>query len=790
MLLAEDDDAIASHVVSLIGELDPSAHVLRAVTASQAISLLDATPGLAALLVSAQLPDGPGARVAQWTSGALDAPPSVLLADHEDDEVWETAIRSGIAVVLPRDALTAGRLRGGLTLAAERSRSDRLGRLVTDAAAAIQPNERIEQEAGAVLAELLRITGVDGVRVSVGVRSGVPESWSRGTVGKQGAAALNVTGRTGEAAALLELFDGQGRSWSSIRPPLTSLCEIIAAALVRRESVERVKVSEARLRALAENVPDAIVSVDAAGRIAAANERFAEAVGRGAVVGARLADLVQPRGLGELAERAVAESRQTAMAVSLPDELVAVRGAADRWFGARATPDDAGTVHVVLPDTTDRVLSEQRLTELALTDHLTGLANRRLALDRLQHALDLVGRVQSHVVVSLCDVDHFKATNDLFGHSAGDAVLLAMADRLRGAVRLSDTAARLGGDEFLIVSESVESAEAAKVVAGRLHDQLCGPVAWAGQEVELSVSLGYVVVTQPGRSADEILRQADVALYAAKAEGRGRAAAYVPQSPCGTEDALAQQLDKAWRDGGFLLRWAPIAGLDRTVHAARGMLWWIDDEGNERDPDTLAAVLSNGPLFGPVRRWVMRQALRQRARWVADGAVGEDFAVHVRVFARQLADPDLAGDVQAELRATGTPPHVLVLDVEDNAIASSPGGAQRLDELAALGVRIYLDRFGSGPVALDRLTHDAVTGLRLDGALLADVWRDHRRGAVVDCILAMGTSAGLDIIVDGVNHTEQLHWLSSRPSVAVAGPLVGEPMELEVLLARLAASGA
>jgi diguanylate cyclase (GGDEF)-like protein len=788
VLLVEADDGVADHVKALIAELDPSARVVRAPAVEEAIAMTDGVPGLDAVVIAAELPDGSGLRVAQWALGIPDPPPIVVLADGERAELWESAVRSGVSVLLPRESLTAERLRGGLTLARDRARSERLGRLITDTALALESDDRFGHEVGAMLAELVAATGAEGVRLSVGVHGRASERWSRGDVDHPGSAALTLAGRAGETLALIELFDRYNQTWTGLRAPLTTLCDVVAASVLRRESVRQVRASEARLRALAENVPDAIVSVDASDVVAAANQRFALAVGHDHPVGVDLGHLISPGGLAELAARAVDESRRTGCAVSLPDEAVVVEGTIERWYGAKATRDDAGTVHVVLPDTTDRVLSERRLTELALTDHLTGLANRRLAIDRLQHALDRVGRGEPHLVVSLCDIDHFKATNDLFGHGAGDAVLIALSDRLRTAVRSADTAARLGGDEFLVISEAVGGPQAAEVVVERLHRRLCGPVEVGGEQLQLSVSLGYLIVSEPGRSADDILRLADLALYAAKAGGRGRYASFSPPADAASEGELVAELERAWADGRFVLRWAPIAGLDGKVRAARAMLWWIDEDGTERDPDELVAALPNGPLFGRVRRWVLAEALRARAQWVLDGTVDEDFRVHLRVFGRQLADAELPGDVLAELEATGTPGPVVALDVDEQAIGSSPGATERLEELAAAGLLVYLDRFGAAPVALDRLVTGPLAGLRLDAELVRDVWRRGDAAAMVDCLLVLAATAGLDVIVDGVDHAEQLQWLAGRRPVAVAGPLVGDPMAFEPLVARLATS--
>ena len=783
VLVVEGQDPVASRLEHLVTSVFEAAVVIRAGTVAEALDLADGPRRLDVAVVAAELPDGSGMRVAQQALSNPDPPAIVLLVEHEDAALWRDAGRAGVGAILPRDGLTAQRLRGGLDLARERSLADRVMRLVADAATTLDASQHMDQEISALLGDLLITTRASGVRLSVGLLASRPRRWTRGEVEAEGPT-FSVSGRTAGASALLELFDGD-RNWTTARPALIALCEVVTAALVRRQSLEQVRASEARLRDLAENVPEPIVSVDADGRIAAANRRFCQAGGQGEVVGQLLTVVARPRSLGALAARAVEESRLTGSPVALGDHPVEVPDVGERWHEAKATPDPSGTVHVVLPDTTERVFSERRLTELALTDHLTGLANRRLAIDRLQHALNQVGRSQQQLVVSMCDIDHFKSTNDLFGHAAGDSILVALADRLRSAIRSSDTAARLGGDEFLIISEGIDTPEAADVVIRRLHDRLCGPVEAGGEELQLSVSLGYVVVSDAGRTADDILRQADLALYSAKAGGRGRCAAYGVQAASATDHEWAERLERAWRNGRFVLRWAPVAALDGRILACRAVLSWIDDDGVERDPDELITVLSNGRLLGPVRHSLIRKALRQRSDWQRDGLIDEHFRVHVRVFARQLADIDLTQDLLGELRDTGTPPSSLVLDVEDQALMAGPGGLTRLEQLTDAGVRLYLDRFGADAVPLERLTWTALAGIRLDPAVVHDVWRDPRRAGVADCLLELGARAGLDLVVDGIDHPEQLEWLSGKPILGVAGPLVGGALKVDEMQDRL-----
>lgn len=787
VLLVEADDAVAARLAGVIAELDDTAQILRASDVAGAVASLEGALRLDAAVVSARLPDGPGLRIARWALGLPDPPPMVLLAEDEPPELWAEAAKAGVAVVLPREAVTAERLRGGLTMARDRSRTDRLGRLVSEAAISLNATDRLDDEIGSLLNELRMVTGAHGVRLSIGVLSHATRRWSRGDVDQPDSAALTIAGRSGGAVTLLELFDRHRRSWTAVRPPLTTLCEVITAALVQRRAVDEVRESAARLRDLAENVPDAIISVDAEGRIVAANRRFCDDVGCQDPVGRQLAELVQAGGLAELAARAVEEARYVRTAVALPDQPVTLAGGLDRWFAVRASPDDAGTVHVVLPDTTTRVLGERRLTELALTDHLTGLANRRLALDRLQHALDHVGRGQSHLVVSLCDVDHFKSTNDVFGHAAGDAVLLALADRLRGSVRAADTAARLGGDEFLVISEAVDDPTAAALVIDRLHRRLCGPVEVDGDSLDLSVSLGYVVVGEPGLSADDVLRRADQALYAAKAGGRGRYATVAASDTSDGEEHPALDLARAWDEQRVVLRWSPVTTLDGHIVGARASLWWLDEDGRPHDPDEHGA---SGSTSGTAHRWMLGHALRCRARWREEGWIDEHLTVHVAVSPRRLADSDLVADVRSELAASGCDPCSLVLAVDDAAVSGVPGAPERLDELAALGVRVHLDHVGLGAVPVDRLAWPSVSGVWLDPSLLDGVAHDRRRAAVVDGLLGLAAAAGLQAGVGGLDSPEQLDALAGRgvtatARVAVWGPVVGEPVDADAFVDRL-----
>ncbi|GAB3306580.1 hypothetical protein GCM10027451_14030 [Geodermatophilus aquaeductus] len=426
------------------------------------------------------------------------------------------------------------------------------------------------------------------------------------------------------------------------------------------------------------------------------------------------------------------------------------------------------------------------LTRLALHDSLTGLANRVLLRDRLGAVLS--ARRTGPGAVLLLDLDDFKAVNDVHGHGAGDAVLTAVASRLRSCVRPEDTVARLGGDEFVVLVPAAHGRDEVGAVAGRLIAAANAPVSWGPETFEVGCSIGIALVDPAdGRDPDEVLSDADIAMYAAKAAGRNRFAVFEPamREHVVAQTQLARDLRTAAGSGQFSLLYQPqvdlrsgrvtgVEALARWHHPARGLVL----------PDTFIPVAESTGTVDLIDDWALAEACRQLAAWDAAGL--PRLRVAVNISAHRLARGDLAPSVGSSARAAGIDPGRLEIEVTETATTSCADEAARtLQEVRALGVSIAIDDFGTGHSSFGRLRVLPVDRLKIDRSFIATLDGRAGAGSIAGAMVAMGRSLGLDVVAEGVETAEQLDALRALGCNAVQGWLFGRPMgagEIDSLL--------
>jgi diguanylate cyclase (GGDEF)-like protein/PAS domain S-box-containing protein len=370
---------------------------------------------------------------------------------------------------------------------------------------------------------------------------------------------------------------------------------------------------------------------------------------------------------------------------------------------ASATPvrDAAGSITGAVGaaiDITERKAAEERVRHVALHDPLTGLPNRLLFHDRLGQALARARRAGERVAVMLLDLDQFKEINDRLGHGAGDALLREVAARLGGTARASDTWARLGGDEFALVQEGLREAEAARLTARRVLAALDAPFRVEEQELEVGASLGLTLFPDDGGTPERLVRNADVALYRAKAAGRGRFEPYRPEldgelrARRGLQRCLSRSLDQ----GELALDYQPVFELpEGRLAKAEALLRWRDPRRGNVPPAALIPVAEASGLIHPLGEWVLRAACRQAATWQQAGAT---LKVAVNVSAAQLRQEEFAGSVRAALQSAGLAPGLLELELTESVFLD-PSKEQIHDTLrrvARLGVTLAIDDFGTG----------------------------------------------------------------------------------------------
>ena len=436
-------------------------------------------------------------------------------------------------------------------------------------------------------------------------------------------------------------------------------------------------------------------------------------------------------------------------------------------------------------DVTEQRLAEQQLEHQALHDPLTGLPNRGLFLDRLDHALTRSRRTGSSLAVYFCDVDDFKDVNDSLGHDAGDELLVALPPRLREALRASDTVGRFGGDELVILCEDLGSETEASRIAERIAEAFRLPFELDGRPHHLSVSVGVVFVTAGTATASEVLRDADAAMYRAKGSGKGRFELFDEQMRASLVARLQTEADlrRALAEDELRLHFQPVAALDggdgvRFV-GAEALVRWEHPQRGLLGPDAFVSVAEDSGLIAPLGEWVLLEACRQAAAW------GGERSVSINLSPRQLSHSDVAALLARTLEETGADPAQLDLEITENVLMEqSTAVLGTLLRLKALGVRLVLDDFGTGWSSLSYLKRFPIDGLKIDREFVDGLGRKPEDTAIVAAVLSMAQALELEVIAEGVETDAQLAWLRERGCDCVQGFLLGRPMpaaELEKL---------
>ena len=410
-----------------------------------------------------------------------------------------------------------------------------------------------------------------------------------------------------------------------------------------------------------------------------------------------------------------------------------------------------------------------QVQDQAFRDALTGLANRRLFLERCTHVLDrLRGRSKKQAAVLFLDLDHFKLLNDRFGHTSGDEVLQALAERLRIAIRPGDTAARLGGDEFAILLEDVEGPDEAMSVALRLEESLSGPVAVGWGAPRIAASIGVALSGTGGDSADDLLRNADIAMYAAKASGRGQIRLFHPELlvKAAARSDLDARLRGAAERGELRLEYQPIVELGAGPEAGHvvgleALVRWDPVGGPTHLPGDFIALAEETGEIMSIGRWVIHEACRQTSEWQRSHA-RPDLRVSVNLSPRQFADPGLLGVVAAALEESALAPTSLTLEItETTLMANTVDTAERVRALRRMGVRISIDDFGTGYSSLGYLQAFELDELKVDRSFVSSTDVVGNPRVISRAIVELGRALGLEIVVEGIESQIQAEWFRS-----------------------------
>lgn len=435
----------------------------------------------------------------------------------------------------------------------------------------------------------------------------------------------------------------------------------------------------------------------------------------------------------------------------------------------------------VLSDITERKVLEDQLKHQAFHDPLTGLANRALFVDRVKHALERAAREDSRVAVLFFDLDDFKTVNDSLGHNCGDEVLVAVANRLSECLRPGDTFARFGGDEFAIFLEDT-SLSSATSVAYRLIEALGEPFTIGSRDVVVHASVGIEFGDATTTKADELLRNADVAMYVAKSKGKARYELFDPSMHTAALRRLEikTELRHAIENDEFVLHYQPIVGLEEgSLLGIEALVRWKHERRGLVAPVEFIPLAEESGLIIPLGRWVMREACRQARDWpITD----PEISLSINVSPKQFQHPGLVEDVANALWDSGIDPSILTIEITESVLIHDTEAAiEKLTRLKDFGVRIAVDDFGTGYSSLGYLKHFPIDILKIDKSFIEGVASGTEEAAIAHAIIKLGGSLGLEVVAEGIEEPEQLDALQTLRCDRGQGFYFSKPVDAETM---------
>lgn len=439
-------------------------------------------------------------------------------------------------------------------------------------------------------------------------------------------------------------------------------------------------------------------------------------------------------------------------------------------------------VLAVVRDITERKQSEERLARYAMHDSLTGLPNRRLLADRVAQTIAVARRHASMMALLFVDLDRFKAINDTYGHGVGDEVLIQVAERLKLCVRNSDTVGRLGGDEFIIVLGGLSEKRHVSKVAQTILDAIGRPYHVAENELTLSVSIGIALYPEDAETVEELIRNSDMAMLAAKASGRRSFRYYDARLDAEAAERMVLQtrLQKAFETGALSLHYQPQVHLGSGhICMVEALLRWQDGEQGFIPPDRFIPVAEETGLIQPIGAWVLQEACRQAMQW--QQFHGQRVGVAVNISALQFRQA-LVDEVRQALETSGLSPELLELELTESVVMRRDEDVGRLmDNLRQLGVKLSIDDFGTGYSSLSYLKTFPLNKLKIDRSFIRDIPVDGNDVQIVQAMLAIANTLNLSVVAEGVESKEQFETLHAMGCDAIQGYYCFRPMTAEAV---------
>ncbi|MET0104653.1 MAG: EAL domain-containing protein [Sedimenticola sp.] len=445
------------------------------------------------------------------------------------------------------------------------------------------------------------------------------------------------------------------------------------------------------------------------------------------------------------------------------------------------------SILVLLHDISERTAAEREIEHMSYHDSLTGLPNRRLFVDRVEHAVTRSKRIENMVVVLFVDVDGFKIINDTLGHTVGDELIRHVSHKLIKCVREGDTVARTGGDEFAILLEGVKHLNEISAVTEKLQAKLLESIDLQGNTLHLSVCIGSCVFPIDTDNADALIRQANTAISHAKEEGRGKVKKYTADmgDRFSVRLKLENRLRKAVENNEFVLHYQPQVDLyNNKIIGVEALLRWKDPEYGQVSPADFVPILEDTGLIVPVGAWVLHAACSQNKKWQDAGL--DIITIAVNVSPIQFGLHQMKDVIKEVLDETALPPQCLELEITENALMDNPSACEFiLKELYGMGVKTSIDDFGTGYSSLSYLKKFPVHKLKIDRSFIMDLPNDLNDASITRAVLALGKSLQLKVLAEGVETEEQLIFLRSHGCEEIQGYFFSPPVSADEMTTLL-----